>query len=153
VSGFERQLALEQRADAEEADDSAGKLALARALGGSQDNTAPRIMSQRLQDQLRRRYSPVHVAARVAQLDELLAPARLHHAAAQQALAQLATQRPAHLWLPPALAQAWADAHRHTLSGLATLLARADAVRAGFAGLPVDGALPATLPEPVAVAV
>ena len=56
------------------------------------------------------------------------------------------------LWLPPALAQRWLDAHRQTLATLAGLQARLAATHAGFAGLLVDEQLPAIAPPPVALA-
>ena len=172
VAAFEKQLDLEQRlpaADDTSPDDSAGKLALARAIGlgdraddtdtGGIGSTGPggdgglqRIRARTLEDRLRRRFSPVHLAARSAQVDALRQRADAACASVQQAHDRLA-QRLAHrLWLPPALAQSWRDAHRQTLATLAGLQARLAATHAGFAGLLVDDQLPAIPPPPVAPA-
>lgn len=154
VEAFEQQLQIEQTAPAADGDDAAGKLALARAIGGA-DDTADggllRIVSQRLEAQLQRRWSPVHVAARLAQLDEIVAHAAQQRAAVQAAHDTLAQRLAGRLWLPPALAARWLAAHRHTLAVLDTLLARLGDTRAGFAALPLDNTLPALAPAPVAL--
>ena len=172
VTAFEKQLDLEQRLPAVEGDspdDSAGKLALARAIGlgdraddtgtggigstaAGDDGGLQRIRARALEDRLRRRFSPVHIAARSAQVDALRHRADDARASVQQAHDRLA-QRLAHrLWLPPALAQAWLGAHRQTLATLAGLQARLAATHAGFAALPADEQLPAITPPPVALA-
>ena len=171
VTAFEKQLDLEQRlpADGETHDDGAGKLALARAIGlgdraddsdtggiGSAgtggDGGLQRIRARTLEDRLRRRFSPVHIAARVAQVDALAQRAGAARASVQGAHDQLAQRLSRRLWLPPALAQAWLDAHRQTLATLTGLQARLAAAHAGFAGLPADPQLPAIAPPPLALA-
>ena len=159
VTAFEKQLEIEQRLPADEggsADDDAGKLALARSLGaqdgGEANGGMQRILSARLEDKLRRRFSPVHVAARLAQVDAIARRAG-EATAAVQAQHDALAQRLAHrLWLPPALAEGWLGAHRQTLAKLAGLSERLAATRAGFAAHPVDEALPAVAPAPVALA-
>ena len=171
VTAFEKQLDLEQRlpaVDDTSPDASAGKLALARAIGlgdraddtdtggigstGTGDGGLQRIRARTLEDRLRRRFSPVHIAARSDQVDALRQRADAACASVQQAHDRLA-QRLAHrLWLPPALAQRWLDAHRQTLATLAGLQSRLAATHAGFAGLLVDEQLPAIAPPPVALA-
>ena len=159
VTAFEKQLEIEQRLPADEggsADDDAGKLALARSLGaqdgGEANGGMQRILSARLEDKLRRRFSPVHVAARLAQVDAIARRAG-DATAAVQAQHDALAQRLAHrLWLPPALAEGWLGAHRQTLAKLAGLSERLAATRAGFAAHPVDEALPAVAPAPVALA-
>ena len=162
VEAFEAQLQIEQSArDEAETDGAAGKLALARAIGlggsGGSGSTGEasgepgmlRIVSAALEAQLQRRYSPVHIAARLVQLDEVLAQAgseRASVAARAQALAEAAAQR---LWLPPGLAARWQAAHGHTLAVLDGLLARLAAVRTGFAALPEDPQAQALAPAPV----
>jgi MoxR-like ATPase len=143
VEAFEKQLQIEETAPADETDDSAGKLALARTLA-ARDATEEgeggmlRLMSARLEASLRRRYSPVHVAARLTQLDEVLHRAadareavRLRQAALQAAL----TPR---LWMPPDLQRRLQAAHGQTLTGLQDLCSRLQQARAGFAALPLD---------------
>jgi MoxR-like ATPase len=178
VTAFEKQLDLEQRlpaAEADNLDDSAGKLALARAIGlgdgaddlggsgdsgglggisvgGDRDSGMQRIRARTLEDQLRRRFSPVHLAARTGQVDALAERAATAQASVQRAHDDLAQRLGQRLWLPPALAQAWLDAHRQTLATLAGLQVRLAATHAGFAGLPADQQLPAVAPPPVALA-
>jgi MoxR-like ATPase len=159
VTAFEKQLELEQRLPADEsgsADDDAGKLALARSLGaqdgGEASDGMQRLLSARLEDRLRRRFSPVHVAARLAQVDAVAQRAADARAAVQAQHDGLA-QRLAHrLWLPPALADGWLGAHRQTLATLAVFGGRLAVTRAGFAAHPVDDGLPAIAPVPVALA-
>ena len=158
VTAFERQLELEQRLPADAStDDSAGKLALARTIGlgeGPGADAAPgpagdglqRIRARKLEDRLRRSFSPVHLATRCAQVDVLAARAENAHASVQQARDTLAARLASRLWLPPALASAWLNAHAQTLATLAGLQARLIATRAGFADLQVDPTLPAVAP-------
>jgi MoxR-like ATPase len=157
VTAFEKQLDIEQRLPAEEggnADSDAGKLALARSLGASQPEDGSesgmlRFVASTLEAQQRRRFSPVHVAARLAQVDAVAGraeAARAEVAAAQYALeGRLATR----LWLPPTLAEGWRGAHRQTLDTLAGLQARLAATRAGFAAHRIDKHLPALAPTAV----
>jgi MoxR-like ATPase len=153
VEAFERQLEIELSARQDtEADDAAGKLALARQIGMGQDGDGEgmlRIVSAQLEDTLRRRYSPVHVAARVAQVDELLAQLQTERDSAAAAAEALAARLQGRLWWPPVLAQQVVGAHRATEVVLAALLARLTPVRQGFATLPLDEALDEPAPPPV----
>ena len=149
VEGFDKQLQIEQRMDAEEGDDTAGKLALAKAIGGGQDDGMLRIVSERLEARSRRHFSPVHVVARVAQLDELIGPAQAHRAEVQARHDALAARLAGRLWLPPALRDGLLGAHRATLAVLDGLLVHAQVLRTGFAALPVDDTLPAVPPPPI----
>ncbi len=156
VEAFERQLDIEQRLPAEDdegaADDGAGKLALARTLGGDDSGGMPRIVPAALEVRLRRRFSAVHVAARLAQVDEVIARAEAARATVQAALEALTLQLAGRLWLPPELAARWCGAHRQTLARLDDFLLRLAACRDGFAALPVDARLPADEPAPVDLA-
>ncbi|WP_157269483.1 AAA family ATPase [Azohydromonas aeria] len=153
VEAFEKQLEIEQSApDDPDAANAAGKLALARSISGSEDGARMlRIVSDTLEDKLRRRYSPVHVEARVAQVDEILAQARAQHAAAAQARSALAQRLQGRLWLPPELAQRLLDAHGHTCAVLADLVERLARTRDAFGALPLDAQLDAAAPTPVLV--
>ena len=151
VEAFEAQLEIERRAPAEEADDNAGKLALARAAGGLAPEGPLRIVSERLEQALQRRWSPVHVAARVAQLDEALDRVAHRRSQCQARAADLQARCHARLWLPPALVARWADAQLQAQDRLDAVAQRLAACRAGFAALPLDDALPADVPRPVAV--
>jgi MoxR-like ATPase len=163
VEAFERQLEIEQSArnDAD-ADNTAGKLALARAISGDgragdadagdgANGGMLRMVSATLEAQLRRHYSPVHIAARLAQIDELNAHSAVQRDAVADRATRLAGALTGRIWLPPALASRLLGAHAQTLAVLDGLLARLQSVRHGFAQLPVDGGLPATAPAPVAI--
>ena len=151
VQAFEKQLELERSLPPEDAqDDSAGKLSLARAIAGPDDGSGLlRIVSAALEDHLQRRFSPVHVAARLAQVDDLAARVHAVCQTAADALATLQARLAGRLWLPPEYAAAWCGAHEQTLAGVAALAARLQAVRAGFAALKVDERLPENAPPPV----
>jgi MoxR-like ATPase len=157
VTAFEKQLDIEQRLPAEEgghADSDAGKLALARSLGGGlaegeSDNGMLRFVASTLEEQQRRRFSPVHVAARLAQVEAVAGRAEAARAEVQAAHDALAARLAQRLWLPPTLAEGWLGAHRQTLDTQAGLQARLAATRAGFAAHRIDPQLPAVAPAPV----
>lgn len=157
VQAFEQQAQLEASAQTGEGDDTAGKLALARALhreDGSADDGMLRIVSARLEEQSRRRWSTVHIAARLAQVDEILAQIERERAPIEAQARQLAADLAQRLWLPPELAQRLLAGPAQTLARLDDLTARLRTARAGFAALPVDEALSADValaPEPVAL--
>jgi MoxR-like ATPase len=159
VQAFETQLSIEESAPAEEqGDDAAGKLALARAIGlGERDDdaqpNAQRIVSARLEDRLRRRWSLVHIRCRVEQVSEIeaqVAAARAEVDANARAQARALAQR---VWMPPALRAHLADAHARASALHDGLAQRLAATRAGFASLPCDhGASSAAAPEPISLA-
>ena len=157
VAAFEAQLGIEEAAPPEgeaRADESAGKLAVARTVGGASgidrdDGGMLRIVSRRLEERSRRRYSPVHLAARLAQIDEIAAHAHTQRAAAADRAAALQRRLAGRLWLPPALAARLAAAHGHTVAVLDGLLDRLQATRDGFAALPVDDHSAAGAPAPL----
>ena len=156
VQAFEKQLEIELSLPADESgDDGAGKLALARAIrlgeGESEEPGMLRVVSARLEEKSRRRFSPLHVQARLAQLDELVAHAEAARAAVQAEAQALAARLQGRVWLPPALAARWQGSHVQTLAVLDTLAATLERTRAGFAALPVDDTLPALAPDPVAL--
>lgn len=151
VQAYEQQLDIERSLPADEGiDDAAGKLALARAIAGPEDAGGMlRIVSATLEEQLQRRFSPVHVATRLAQVDELAAQVRAARQAAADALAALQARLAGRLWLPPDLATRWCGAHEATRDVAQALAGRLAAVRAGFAALKVDdGLTPAVPPAP-----
>jgi len=152
VEAFEKQLEIEQSLPAQEGDDAAGKLALARAIGGGREEGEGvlRMVSETMQRQLRRHWSPVHVAARTAQLDELLVRAVGHADALRAQHGALEQRLQGRVWLPPELAAPLLGALAATLAMLDGFVARLHSVRAGFAALPIDATLPDTVPEPVA---
>lgn len=150
VEAFEAQLDIERSASDEPGDDAAGKLALARSLGGTEPGAQMlRLVSGTLEERLRRRWSPVHVAARVAQVDEVLAQADDQAQAASAREAALAQRLQGRLWVPPALAQRLCAAHAATAAVLQALAERLRRTRDGFRLLPVDEAAAAAAVEPV----
>ena len=170
VEAFEQQLQIEQSArDEAQTDGAAGKLALARAVGGtavgSQAGDAAgtsadggdsggmlRIVSATLEAQLRRRYSTVHVAARLAQMDEVATRADAARAGVASQLAALQRQLDGRVWLPPAIARRLQAGPAHTLAVLDGLCERLQAARDGFAKLPLDADLPPNPPAPLVLA-
>jgi len=150
VEAFERHLAIESEARQE--DGESGKLALARTIAGtgSGGEGMPRLVAASVEDRLRRRYGPLHIASRVAQVDELLRQAEAVLAPLRERDARVRRELPvAAPWMPPALAVRIVDAAALSVSTLEGLVARLEAVRAGFAALPVDSTLSAAAPEPL----
>ena len=148
IEAFEQQLGLETQAQQEDGD--AGKLALARAIAGPGEGASlTRVFAATLEERMRRRYSPLHIEARVAQLDELLARTERHLAPLGQHAQAMQSALRQQLWMPPALAGRIGRAHAASLQTVATLVGRLQVVRAGFAALPVDAALAASAPAPL----
>lgn len=164
VAAFEKQLGIEERMPAEggdSAEDGAGKLALARAIGlaradaGDGDTATAgggmqRIVSERLEARLRKRWGARHVQARVGQVREIEAQVAAALAQAEAARADLLAATQARLWLPAPLVQRWLGRHDAVIDLLSTFAARLQAARAGFAGLPVDEHIAGDDPAPVA---
>ncbi|OQC00793.1 MAG: hypothetical protein BWX79_02948 [Alphaproteobacteria bacterium ADurb.Bin100] len=100
-------------------------------------------------DQARKRYSGLHLAARGAQVQEVLDRAVAALQAVQATAEAMRTQAHAHAWLPPTWRDAIDAVHRDNVRTLAQLRARLQGVAEGFAELPVDPALAAV--EPAAV--
>ena len=119
AEAFEKQLEIESQAQSQEGDDSAGKLALARSIGGASGQAVEgaageggmlRMMTASLEAHLRKRYSSAHVAARVAQVAEVLATAVQGLNEVDMQLAALNRALAGRLWVPPALAAQWLQA-------------------------------------------
>lgn len=136
VMAFEQQLDIERRAPADAQDDSAGKVALAKSIAGptAGENEMVRITSDRAQ----RRYSPVHIEARVAQTGELLGRLSELHAELTAAAETVLGAARAHDWLPPSWLAQIEAVHLGRCTSVALLLAQLQTTRQGFAGLPVD---------------
>ena len=149
VEAFERQLGIEQSAESQPDDGGAGKIALARAIGGAQETGMLRMLSESLEAHLRRRYSPAHRDARVAQVDEVLARAQSHIAPLQAPADATARALAGRVWLPPDLGAALRGAQQQTLVTLRALEQRLLVVRAGFAALPLDERAENAAPTPI----
>ena len=102
-------------------------------------------------DQARKRYSGLHLAARGAQVQEVLDRAVAALQAVQATAEAVRAQAQAHLWLPPTWRKAIIAVHRDNVEVLARLLARLHGVAEGFAALPVDPVLAALAPAPVQI--
>ena len=142
VQAFEQQLSVERQMPGQDGDDAAGKLALARALGATDSDGGgmARIVSARLEARLARRWSPVHIAARVAQVAQVQAQVADAHARVSQHAAAQAQALASRVWLPPSLVARVAGTHGQALQWLDAMAARLADVHAGFAALPVDDA-------------
>ncbi|MCY1373088.1 hypothetical protein D9M69_603380 [compost metagenome] len=146
VMAFEQQLDIERRAPTDAQDDSAGKVALARSIAGptASESEMVRLTTERAQ----RRYSPVHIEARVVQADALLDRLRsLHGALTETAQTVLGAAR-SHDWLPPSWLAQIEAVHLGRCASVVVLLAQLQTTRTGFAGLPVDETL-TNRPAPV----
>jgi MoxR-like ATPase len=146
VMAFEKQLDTERRAPPDGQDDSAGKLALARAIARpGEESEMVRITSELAL----RRYSRVHIEARVAQCDALLERLMaLHDEQLARAHGVLAQAR-AHAWLPPSWLVQIENVHAERCGHLAVLCAQHQSTRHGFADLPLDTNATGPLPERV----
>jgi MoxR-like ATPase len=163
VQAFERQLDIEQQLpavdDAANTSEGAGKLALAQSLGGHDDLgdddpggdalASMRFVAAALESRQRRHFSPLHVAARQAQVAEARERARVARDAVHAQHATMQAQLAARLWWPPSFRQRVLEGPATTLGVLDALLARLDSVEAGFTALPVDEQLAAAEPPPV----
>ncbi len=152
VEAFEKQLQIEETAEPEGDGDGAGKLALARALGAGDTDEGGvgmlRMVSAQLEAQRRRRYSPVHLAARVAQVAEVLQQVQAAMADFAARQSDMAAALAPRWWMPSALVQRLLAAHASTVAKLATLATRLQACQTGFAALPVDEAVHDATPPP-----
>ena len=150
VAAFEKQLEMEVQLQQDEGE--AGKLALARSIGMTtrEEGAMTRLVSETLEAKLRKKVSPVHVQARLAQIDEIGVPLAQRRAGVAAGLAALEASMRDHLWLAPELQRALARRWHDPLQLLQALAARLEAVREGFAELPIDPALAGDVaPEPV----
>jgi MoxR-like ATPase len=158
VEAFERQAELEESAQTEQDEAAAGKMALARSIGGSGvdgEQHIARVTQQALEQQLRKRYSSVHIAARLAQVDEVLARAQAGWEAHHTHTRRLAQALQGRLWMPPELQAQMLGAVTLTTSRLQALVQRLQEARTVFAALPLEPepsqATPAVAPHPVAI--
>ena len=153
VEAFEKQLEIETLAQAEEGADAAGKMALARSIGGAEGSGGGsemlRLYSARAEEQLRKRWSPLHVRARVAQVEEHRQRLASACSQAQAHLQHLQARLEDRLWLPPSLAAAALAAPRARAALLEHLLQRLQAAGQGYAALPIDEALGEMSPLPI----
>jgi MoxR-like ATPase len=133
VMAFEQQLDVERRAPADAQDDSAGKLALARAIAGpTTESELVRITSERAH----RRYGELHVRARVAQVNEVRERLGAVQAEVHAAATAVLLHARAHGWLPPSWRARIEAAHAQRCAQVDVLAARVADLLQGFASLP-----------------
>ena len=133
AQAFEQQLDIEQRAPADVQDDSAGKLALARAIAGpSSESELVRIASERAH----RRYGELHVRARVAQVAEVRQRVDTLQASVHATARAVMAQADGHVWLPPSWRARIEAIHHRRCDQVDRLAARFDELQRGFASLP-----------------
>jgi MoxR-like ATPase len=147
VMAFEQQLDVERRAPADAQDDSAGKLALARAIAGPSDESElVRITSERAH----RRYGALHIRARVAQVAEVQQRVDTVRADVHTTADTVLAQARAHGWLPPSWLVRIEAAHAQRCNQVDALAARLAELHHGFAQLPrLDEDRSASVPTPV----
>ena len=154
TEAFEKQLEIETLAQAEGGAEAAGKMALARSVGGAEGSGSAsqmlRLYSARVEERLRKRWSPLHIRARVGQVQALREAVQAAHEQAQITWAHWQPKLLGRLWLPPSLAQATLAPLAQRLALLEALLQRLRAAEQGFSALPVDENL-AEMPAPMAV--
>lgn len=148
VQAWDKQLEIEQTST-ELAFDDSGKLALARGLGGADEGTMSDAAPRMSAFSRRRRFGATHVAARLAQLDALLAEVDdwLQGAAAHRT--ELDAALGGNLWIAPAFARTVLerlDAGERAVRGLRATLA---GTRDAFAALPLADTDDGRVPEPV----
>jgi MoxR-like ATPase len=168
VQAFEKQLDIEQNLqDGEDGlDDSAGKLALARAIGmtepahpgddfdDSDRNPAAagmlRITSAPLQASKRHRWGRCHIDARLAQVLEIETQVAEALQTEQDRLQVLQQRLAPRLWMPVPLQATLLSGPAQTAALLQDLLQRLITTRQGFAALPCDATADSAEPSPVA---
>jgi len=152
VRAFEKQFETESTAQPQDDSGGAGKLALARAISPQGQAAPDSEMLRIVSDRARRRYSRVHVDARVAQVAEMrdsaLATCDAARATERAAMAGAAT----HLWLPPGWRARVAAVHRSNTALAQAMLRDLEQLVQGFASLPLDPSLDAAAPAPITVA-
>lgn len=162
VQAFQAQLETEQNANDLDYDES-GRLRFspsevgtekAEDLAGEIGDAKGGAGALRMSYSRRRRYGPAHIAARTAQIDDLLARIAAYAEELAAERASLAATRARTLWLDEVLL-ARVDAHLAATAALiAELAERARDARRGFENLPrlsaEEAARYADVPEPVA---
>lgn len=133
VMAFEQQLDVERRAPPEAQDDSAGKLALARAIAGpGSESELVRITSELAH----RRYGALHIQARVAQVNDVRQRVDAVRAEVHATAGSVLAQAGAHGWLPPSWLARIKAMHAQRCAQVDALATRLADLHDGFAALP-----------------
>jgi MoxR-like ATPase len=148
VQAWDKQLEIEQTST-ELAFDDSGKLALARGLGGADEGTMTDAAPRMSAFSRRRRFGATHVAARLAQLDALLAEVDGWLAGAAAHRSTLDAELGSNLWVTPSFARAVLDRLDAGERAVDALRATLAGTRDAFAALPLsesdDGRVPAAV--------
>ncbi|HNI09219.1 MAG TPA: AAA family ATPase, partial [Thiobacillaceae bacterium] len=129
--------------------DESGRLRFNAVVEDAVTDAKGAAQALRLGATRQRRYGRRHIAARVGQIDELIARIAGYAAEVAAQRADLGTYAAQSLWLDPAFAERAEASLAATAAALAQLADRARLARSGFEALPrlaEDGAVP----EPVA---
>jgi MoxR-like ATPase len=148
VEAFEGQLEVERAADELDYDDQ-GRLRLGADLAGEVGDAKGGAAAPRLSFTRRRRYGAAHVAARLAELDDLDRRVDGYLAELQARRDELAAHRAAALWMDQAFGERAAEALAGAVEALRALRARARRAREGFGTLPRLPVDPGVAPAPV----
>lgn len=150
VEAFEAQAALEQEAEDLDYDES-GRLRFSADLDANVNDAKGASQAVRMSYRRKRRYGDIHIAARVDQVDELLARIARYGEAIGASRADLAAYTHQGIWIDRDFA-ARADANLAvTLEAIEALRLRAIASRQAFMALPRREVDNGSVPEPVAV--
>ncbi len=148
AQAWDKQLEIEQTAT-EMAFDDSGKLSLARGLGGASEGTMSDAAPRMSAFSRRRRFSPSHVRARLAQLDTVLAEVDAWFVSAAAHLESVISPLMSNLWVSPGFVDqvvqrltAGEHAMRRLRDGFET-------TRGAFAALPLSESDDGAVPEPV----
>ena len=148
AQAFERQLELESSAT-ELAFDDSGKLALMRSVGGAEGSELGEGVPRLSAFSRRKRYSAGHIAARLAQIDQLLGEVERFTASALAHERWLGEQLAANLWVAPAFAQQVLAVLKANRERVVACQGALRDTRAAFAALPLGEGDDGRLPEPV----
>jgi MoxR-like ATPase len=148
VEAFELQLEAERAADELDYDEQ-GRLRLGADLAGEVGDAKGGAAAPRLSFTRRRRYGSTHVAARLAQLDDLDRRIDRYGAELKARRDELAAHRAAALWMEQAFGDRAGEALAGAVDALRALLARARRAREGFEALPRLPVDPGVAPAPV----
>jgi len=149
---FEMQAQIEQQAPPESAGPAdAGKLSVAQAAGAAMPTHGGlRLVAEGAERAARRHWSPAHIEARVAQVQDVLTRAETAAADAAAARQRLDAAAAAHRWLPPTRLAAWRSTLDDNRQRAEALAERLRTLRDTFGSLPLDPRLAEPAPPPVA---
>ncbi len=148
VEAFEAQLEAERQAHELDYDEQ-GRLKLGAELAAEVGDAKGGASAPRLAYTRRRRYGDAHVAARLAQLDDLLRRIDAYVAELSARQGDLAAYVGQGVWIDAEFARRAEDSLRATVDAVRALRGRVRRARDGFETLPRLPKDPGTVPEPV----